>query len=53
MVDANTLTLQSKDRTAAGQQQPEVPKITIKRQAASKDTAKPKEPSKPPQRVLP
>jgi uncharacterized protein (TIGR02246 family) len=53
MVDANTLTLQSKDRTADGQQQPEVPKITIKRQAASKDTAKPKEPSKPPQRVLP
>jgi uncharacterized protein (TIGR02246 family) len=61
IVDANTIVLQSKDRTAGSELQPEGPKITIKRQSAAPDLDKPGEkravepkgPNAAPQRILP
>jgi uncharacterized protein (TIGR02246 family) len=41
VVDANTVQLESKDRVANGQRQPDGQEITIKRQAAAKETVKP------------
>jgi uncharacterized protein (TIGR02246 family) len=52
-LDADTVTLQSKDRTANGQRQPDVPEITIKRQVAAKDAAGTAAQKKPPERILP
>ena len=51
LVDPNTVTIESKDRTANGQRQPDVPQTTIKRQLPAKVEAK--APEEPPQRVLP
>lgn len=51
-VDANTVTVQSKNRTANGERQPDVPKLTLKRRSPAKATDSPKEPAKP-QPVLP
>ena len=51
-VDANAVTVESKNRTANGERQPAVPKLTIKRQQVAKAGANPKEQPKP-QRVLP
>ena len=61
LVDANTITLLSKDRTVNSVPQPGTPEITLKRQPVSADTTKPlpresdkpKEPKKLSQRVLP
>lgn len=53
VVDANTVTVKSKDRVANGEAQPEVPEITLKRQQAAKDEAKPSAPAKPRQQKLP
>lgn len=53
IVDANTVTLQSKDRVVDGQRQPEVPEVTIKRQRLGKAEANLKGPAKPPRQVLP
>jgi uncharacterized protein (TIGR02246 family) len=53
VVDANTVTIKSKDRTANGAGQPEVPEVTIKRQQVAKDDVKPKEPVKSQEQVLP
>ena len=53
MVDPNTFTIESKDRTANGERQPDLPQTTIKRQPPAKDEAKGKNPEKPPRRVLP
>ena len=39
-VDAQTATLQSKDRVVDGERQPDVPEVTIKRQAAAKAAVK-------------
>jgi uncharacterized protein (TIGR02246 family) len=39
VVDANTITLQSKDRTANGERQPDVPELTLKRQATAAQPA--------------
>jgi uncharacterized protein (TIGR02246 family) len=50
-VDANTITLQSKDRTLDGAKQPDLPEITIKRQLPPAE-AKSGEPSAP-AKVLP
>lgn len=54
LVDANTLTIQSKDRTLNGEKQPDSPEVTIKRGPAESE-AKPKssEPPATPQHVLP
>ncbi len=52
LVDADTITLRSMDRTVGGAPQPEIPEVTIKRQAASKPAAKAGRP-KPPEHVLP
>lgn len=41
LVDANTITLQSKDRTINGTPQPGIPEVTLKRQAVAKEAAKP------------
>jgi uncharacterized protein (TIGR02246 family) len=54
LVDADTVFLQSKDRTVNGQRQPDVPAITIKRQRAAKAKPSAKEPAQPqPRHVLP
>ena len=53
VVDANTFTVQSKDRAANGERQPDIPEITIKRQQVAKAEPNPKAPAKPPRRVLP
>ncbi len=53
MVDANTLTLQSKDITVDAQRQPDVPPITIKRQPAAPDASKSNDPKQPPRQILP
>jgi len=54
LVDADTVTLQSKDRTLNGRPETEeVPPITIKRQAAADGAAKTAAPKKPPQHILP
>jgi uncharacterized protein (TIGR02246 family) len=46
-VDAQTATLQSRDRVVNGERQPDVPEVTIKRQAAEKTATKADEASKP------
>ncbi len=46
-VDAQTATLQSRDRVVNGERQPDVPEVTIKRQAAAKSAAKEDEAAKP------
>ena len=51
--DADTLTLESKDRTVDGQAQPDIAPVTIKRQAAAAGAAKPAEPPKTPRHILP
>jgi hypothetical protein len=53
VVDADTVTVQSKDRMAGGERQPDVPLVTIKRQKAVKAEAAPKEQTSPQQQVLP
>ena len=53
VVDADTVTVQSKDRMARGERQPDVPVVTIKRQAVVKKEIKAKEPAEPPKQVLP
>jgi uncharacterized protein (TIGR02246 family) len=46
-VDADTIAVQSKDRIIDNRPQPDVPEITMKRQAVGKETPKPTEPAKP------
>ncbi|MBN2577783.1 MAG: SgcJ/EcaC family oxidoreductase [Pirellulales bacterium] len=53
VVDPDTLRIQSKDRTSDGEPQPDVPGITLKRQAAAKDASKTGESRKPAQTILP
>ncbi len=53
MVDPNTFTIESKDRTANGDRRPDIPQTTIKRQAAAKDEVKDKASEEPRRRVLP
>jgi uncharacterized protein (TIGR02246 family) len=53
VVDADTLTLESKDRTVNGAKEPDLTGITIKRQHVTAGTSKSEEPAKPPSRVLP
>ena len=53
LIDPNTVTIESKDRTANGQRQRDVPQTTIKRQLPAKEEAKAKAPEEPPRRVLP
>lgn len=53
MVDADTATLQSKDRTVNDIRQPEVPQVTVKRQAVTKPAIAGEEPAKPAARILP
>ena len=52
-VDAQTGTLQSKDRVVNGERQPDVPEVTIKRQVAARTSAKEDEASKPVQKSQP
>ena len=49
-VDAQTATLQSKDRVVNGARQPDVPEVTLKRQAAAQTAVKQGEVSKPEQK---
>jgi uncharacterized protein (TIGR02246 family) len=53
LVDANTMTLRSVDRTIGGSPQPDIPAVTIKRQVASKPAVKAGRPKPPPEHVLP
>jgi uncharacterized protein (TIGR02246 family) len=53
VVDADTVTVQSKDRMAGGERQPDVAAVTIKRQKPMKAAVKPQEPARQPERVLP
>jgi uncharacterized protein (TIGR02246 family) len=53
IVDPNTLRIQAKDRTADGEQQPDVPEITLKRQIAAKEASKTEEQKKPAPKILP
>ncbi len=53
IVDPNTLEIQAKDRTADGEQQPDVPAITLKRQIVAKDASKTEEQKKPTPKILP
>jgi uncharacterized protein (TIGR02246 family) len=53
VVDADTLTLESRDRTVNGAKEPDLAGITIKRRHAAAGTSKSEEPAKPPARVLP
>lgn len=53
VVDANTVRLQSRDRTANGERRPDVAEITIKRQVVAKDASKTESKKKPPERILP
>jgi uncharacterized protein (TIGR02246 family) len=53
IVDANTLEIQAKDRTADGEQQPDVSVITLKRQIVTKDAPKTEEQKKPASKILP
>jgi uncharacterized protein (TIGR02246 family) len=43
-VDADTMTLQAKDRTVNGQPQPATPEVTLKRQGAARPAVKAEEP---------
>jgi hypothetical protein len=53
MVDADRVTLQSRDRVANGQQQPEIPSIAIRRRPVTHETTAPKATEKPAEHVLP
>jgi uncharacterized protein (TIGR02246 family) len=53
IVDADTLKIQSKDRIADGQRQPDVPEVTLKRQKKTEAPSKTAEPQKPAQKILP
>ena len=53
LIDANTLTLQSKDRTHNGERQPDIPEITIKRRAAPTEASKTDSQKQPAPQVLP
>jgi hypothetical protein len=53
VVDANTVTVRSKDRMAGGQRQADVPEVTLKRQPAAKAPATSSEPAKPSRQALP
>ncbi len=48
IVDADTVMVRSKDRTAGGERQPDVPEVTLKRRPAAKAPATSNEPEKPP-----
>jgi uncharacterized protein (TIGR02246 family) len=50
VVNAETLTIESKDRVVDGQMQPDMPAVTIKRRAVE---SKPAIPTQPPKHVLP
>ena len=53
-VEADTLTLESTDRTTNGQKRPDIGKLTVKRLAVSEQPKmKPNKPAQPPQQVLP
>ena len=53
-VDANTVTIQSKDRSVNGQRQSDLPEVKLKRRPAGDEAkSKPGEPPKPPRQVLP
>ncbi len=52
-VDAATASLQSKDRVVDGAAQPDIPEITLKRQAAAKPAAKAEEAAKPAGKAAP
>ena len=52
-VDANTFTLESKDRTDNGEHRADLPQITLKRQLPAKDEGKANTSEEPPRRVLP
>ncbi len=54
LVNPNTFTLESTNRTRDGEKRPDVAKLTIKRSAAAESSkSKPAKPAKPPRRVLP
>ena len=53
-VDADTMTVQSKDRMIDGQRQPDLPEVTLKRRPGQDETkSKAGEPANPPRHVLP
>jgi uncharacterized protein (TIGR02246 family) len=52
-VDADTLKIESKDRSANGERHPDVPQITLKRQPMAKDAPKTEERQKPAAQILP
>jgi uncharacterized protein (TIGR02246 family) len=52
-VDADTVTLESKDRTLSGVKQPDVAEVTMKRQAAPRPAAKGPGSAKEPSHLLP
>ncbi len=53
VVDADTVTVQSKDRMAGGDRQPDVPEVTLKRRPVANPQATPSEPTRPPRQALP
>jgi uncharacterized protein (TIGR02246 family) len=53
-VDADTVTVQSKDHSVNGEKQPDLPEVKLKRSPAPAETkSKPSEPAKLPRHVLP
>ena len=53
-VDADTVTVQSKDHVVNGEKQPDLPEVKLKRRPAPAETkSKPSEPANPPRHVLP
>jgi uncharacterized protein (TIGR02246 family) len=53
-VDADTLTVQTKDHTVNGEKQPDLPEVKLKRSPAAAETkSKSSEPANPPRTVLP
>ena len=53
-VDANTVTVQSKDHLVNGEEQPDLPEVKLTRcPAPTEPKSPPSEPSKPPRHVLP
>lgn len=52
-VDADTLTIQSKDRMIDGQRQPDLPEVKLKRFSQGETKSKAAEPANPPRHVLP
>lgn len=53
VVNADTLLIQSQDRTVNGEKQPDMPDVKLKRRPAQEETKKSSEPAKPPRQVLP